>query len=160
MSPSVLYEVTLRSEDETARFAQNVGARLSAGDTLLLHGHIGAGKTFFARRMIQSLQDLPEDVPSPTFTLVQTYDTRLGELWHADLYRLSDPDEVFEIGLSDAMAEAICLIEWPGKLGEIEPEGSLHITFETQEGQPEHRRVTLASTRADGWAKKLELSHD
>ena len=60
---------------------------LKPGDTVLLEGDIGAGKTHIARQLIQSLQDRPEDVPSPTFTLIQTYDTRAGEIWHADLYR-------------------------------------------------------------------------
>ena len=101
----------LASPDATAALARRFGTVLRAGDTLLLQGDIGAGKSYFARALIQSLQDIPEDVPSPTFTLVQTYDTRLGELWHADLYRLGDPGEVEELGLTEAFTSAICLIE-------------------------------------------------
>lgn len=159
MSLSVLHEFTLSSEDETTQLARDVGGCLSSGDTLLLHGHIGAGKTFFARRLIQSLQETPEDIPSPTFTLVQTYDTRLGELWHADLYRLSGPDELFEIGLTDAMGDAICLIEWPDKLSGIEPRNSLNITFEALDVQMDNRRVVLSSLHKSGWEKKLRFSH-
>ena len=92
--------LTLRSADATARLAERLGALLHPGDCLLLDGPIGAGKTHFARALIQSLMDVPEDVPSPTFTLVQTYDTGAGELWHADLYRLSSPDEIEELGLT------------------------------------------------------------
>ena len=75
----------------TADLAARLGARLQPGDVLLLEGPIGAGKTHFARSLIQSLLTEPEDVPSPTFTLVQVYDTEKGEIWHADLYRLTGP---------------------------------------------------------------------
>ena len=84
-----LTSVHLKSELETQKFAFALSRFLQKEDILLLSGDIGAGKSFVARAIIQSLQEEPEDVPSPTFTLVQTYDTRLGEVWHADLYRLS-----------------------------------------------------------------------
>lgn len=116
---------------ETCDFARNLGGKLSRGHVLLLHGGIGSGKTHFSRCLIQSILNQPEDIPSPTFTLVQTYDTKKGDVWHADLYRLSHPDEVIELGLFDAFSDAICLVEWPDRLVDITPENALNLHFET-----------------------------
>ncbi|MEM1352748.1 MAG: tRNA (adenosine(37)-N6)-threonylcarbamoyltransferase complex ATPase subunit type 1 TsaE, partial [Pseudomonadota bacterium] len=82
-----LEEIDLLTADATAALAIDLAPRLAPGDVLLLEGAVGAGKTHFSRALIQSIQLVPEDVPSPTFTLVQTYDTIHGPLWHADLYR-------------------------------------------------------------------------
>jgi len=141
------------SEDETARLARAIGLRLGAGDTLLLEGPIGSGKSFFARALIQdrmAKEGAMEDVPSPTFTLVQTYDFAGLEVWHADLYRLSGPDEVHEIGLVDAMDEAICLVEWPDRLGPDLPSRHLAIRFETGRA-PGQRHLALTPV-GDGWS--------
>ena len=81
-------KIDLKNADETANLARFLSKKIQAGDTLLLGGPVGAGKTHFARSIIKSLLVDDEDVPSPTFTLVQTYDTKVGEVWHADLYRL------------------------------------------------------------------------
>jgi tRNA threonylcarbamoyladenosine biosynthesis protein TsaE len=134
----------LRSADETARLARRIGALLNPGDCLLLSGQIGAGKTHFARHLIQSLLRVPEDVPSPTFTLVQTYATVAGALWHADLYRLNSLDEVEELGLSDAFEQAICLVEWPDRLGAIAPPDALQIAFAADADLAQTRHITLA----------------
>ena len=99
------------SPEQSTRFAQNLAPLLNPGDTILLRGGLGAGKTHFARGIIQARLaaiGLAEDVPSPTFTLVQTYDIEETEIWHADLYRLSGPDEIFELGLDEAIETAIC----------------------------------------------------
>ena len=85
--------------------------------------------------------DEPEDVPSPTFTLVQVYDVPTGELWHSDLYRLSDPDQVVELGLTEAFDEAICLVEWPDRLQDLTPAAALSLSFEVT--GDETRQVTL-----------------
>ena len=89
-------------ETLTAALARMLAATLRPGQTILLDGPVGAGKTHFARAFIRARQgDAAEDVPSPTFTLVQTYDDPMGtEIWHADLYRLSDPSELAELGLT------------------------------------------------------------
>ena len=121
----------LNTSDETADLAERISAQLRIGDTLLLQGDIGAGKSFFARALIQSLQDHPEDVPSPTFTLVQTYNTNIGEVWHADLYRLNDPSEAEELGLAEAFSDAICLIEWPDRLANLAPPDAITLFFTT-----------------------------
>jgi tRNA threonylcarbamoyladenosine biosynthesis protein TsaE len=111
-----------------------VGERLAVGDTLLLQGDLGSGKTHFARALIQSRLDVPEDVPSPTFTLVQTYHCADAEIWHADLYRLGHGDEAIELGLADAFETAICLVEWPERLGDLAPADALTVQFEQGEG--------------------------
>ncbi|WP_171206511.1 tRNA (adenosine(37)-N6)-threonylcarbamoyltransferase complex ATPase subunit type 1 TsaE [Ruegeria sp. HKCCA0235A] len=147
--------LTFKSPEETAVFARQLGTSLRPGDVVLLEGPIGSGKTHFARNLIQSLMDEPEDVPSPTFTLVQAYDTPSGEIWHCDLYRLSAAEEVDELGLTDAFDTAICLVEWPDKMGPLAPQGALTLAFETGPNNIDFRRVTLSWT-APKWAEKLE----
>ena len=134
------------SEDATRRCGVALGSLLRPGDTVLLSGDIGAGKTFLARALIQSLQDEAEDVPSPTFTLVQTYETPLGELWHSDLYRITSTDEIEELGLIDAFDTAICLVEWPDRLGDLAPAKALHIELTTDADDLQMRRATLSWT--------------
>lgn len=143
-----------QSPEETAALAVVLAAMLNPGDVLLLEGDIGAGKTHFARALIQSLLDTPEDVPSPTFTLVQTYETQVSEIWHADLYRLTDPSEVVELGLTDAFDESICLVEWPDRLAELAPVSAVTITFAlgTEEGQ---RNLQFTWTDV-GWDKRMQ----
>lgn len=118
----------LPSEDETRRLARSIAPLLRVGDVLLLDGPVGAGKSAFARALIRARLDAPdEDVPSPTFTLVQTYPHSSGDIWHADLYRLTHPDEARELGLDDAFDTAICLIEWPDRLGSALPDTALSL---------------------------------
>ena len=112
----------------------------------MLHGPIGAGKTHFARALIQSRLAEPEDVPSPTFTLVQTYETPEVEIWHADLYRISDPDDVVELGLADAFEDQICLVEWPDRLGPLAPENALSIDITSGENDLDQRMLNLRWT--------------
>ncbi len=127
--PKFSTNLLLTSPEDTTEFAARLGAELRAGDVLLLEGDVGAGKTHFARSLIQSLLLAPEDVPSPTFTLVQSYEAPGFEIWHADLYRLSSPDEVIELGLVDAFEDALCLVEWPDRLAELRPRSALTLRF-------------------------------
>lgn len=145
-------ELTLQTPEDTARLAARLGGVVGPGDVILLSGPVGAGKTHFARALIQSILTVAEDVPSPTFTLVQAYDTERGPLWHTDLYRLNGPDEIEELGLPDAFETAICLVEWPDRLGPYTPDDALHITL-TPEGTG--RRVTLEGPAAR-WAGLME----
>lgn len=119
----------LPSPDATHRLAAALAPHLKGGDVLLLSGEIGAGKTHFARGLILALLDTPEDIPSPTYTLVQTYAVPGAEIWHADLYRLTDVAEVEELGLTDAFATAICLVEWPDRLGDLAPLDAITLDF-------------------------------
>lgn len=145
--------LTLASPDDTCALAMALGARLRAGDVLLLSGEIGAGKTHFARCLIQSRLDAPEDVPSPTFTLVQVYDTANTEIWHADLYRLSSPDDCIELGLTDAFETAICLVEWPDRLEDLTPAKALHLTLADRGGDARQLTAQWTDPR---WAGVLE----
>jgi len=135
--------VDLASPNATVDLARKLASHLRPGDCILLSGEIGSGKTFFARNLIQSLLSTPEDVPSPTFTLVQIYDTPMGEIWHSDLYRLTAIDEVEELGLIEAFETAICLVEWPDKLGDVTPPDALTLCFVADAEHDEHRRLTL-----------------
>jgi tRNA threonylcarbamoyladenosine biosynthesis protein TsaE len=127
-SDAPLITLFLADADETTRLGAWFAAHLRAGDCVLLEGSIGAGKSHFARAFIQARLGRAEDVPSPSFTLVQTY-TADVEVWHADLYRLSHPDEVLELGLDEAFDTAICLIEWPDRLGKLTPRSALRLSF-------------------------------
>ncbi len=115
---------------------------LRTGDTILLSGDVGAGKTHFARAIIQASLDILEDVPSPTYTLVQTYPGQWGEIWHADLYRLTSTQEIEELGLLQAFDEAICLVEWPDRLDDLAPSQALGITLSSGD-HDNARRIDL-----------------
>lgn len=145
--------IELKSEQDTANLAHQLSHHLVPGDVVLLSGEIGAGKSYFARSLIQFSQDIAEDVPSPTFTLVQTYSTRIGEIWHADLYRLGATDEIIELGLAEAFQEAICLVEWPEILGSLTPKDALTLTFKTTP-TPGHRQLEMSWT-GGSWADRL-----
>ncbi len=133
----------------TAPDTEALGRRLAdlarPGDVILLEGPIGAGKSCLARAFIRARLGPEEEVPSPTFTLVQVYEADGTEIWHADLYRLTHPDEVWELGLDDAFTSAICLVEWPDRLGTHVPADALRLRLEAE---GEGRRAVLSGGRA------------
>ncbi|MBM7067228.1 tRNA (adenosine(37)-N6)-threonylcarbamoyltransferase complex ATPase subunit type 1 TsaE [Actibacterium sp. 188UL27-1] len=144
----------LPDAEATTRLGQTLAPLLGNGDTLLLAGPIGAGKSHLARAIILSKlagEDRVEDVPSPTYTLVQTYDTTKGEIWHTDLYRLGDPGEVYELGLDEAFEAALCLVEWPDRLGRTAPAHALSVEIALS---GTGRRLTL-SAQDPKWAALL-----
>ena len=132
MGRALNYTKTLETAEDAKALAAAFSAHLKGGDCLLLSGPVGAGKTHFARSIIQAMMARDgevEDVPSPTFTLVQVYETSVGEVWHTDLYRLTHVDELTELGLDDAFETAITLVEWPDRLGDARPNRHLDLTF-------------------------------
>lgn len=135
----------------TLALGRRLGAQLEAGDVVCLSGGLGAGKTTLARGAIEAWTGAPEDAPSPTYTLVQTYDGPKGPLWHVDLYRLKRAEEAWELGLEEAFAEAACLIEWPERLGAMLPGDRLDVSL-ALEG--EGRRATLTGVGA--WRARLD----
>jgi len=142
--------VPLPDPDATAALGRALAGRLGAGDAVLLQGGLGAGKTHLARALIQSLLLVPEDVPSPSFTLVQTYAGPGFEIWHADLYRLSGAGDLDELGLDQAMTQALVLIEWPDRLASPPP-GALHLAL-TDAGEG---RLACLSSDQPGWTDRL-----
>ena len=120
-----------------------------------LTGGLGAGKSTFARALITARLGRREEIPSPSYTLVQTYDlgaVELGavELWHADLYRLGSTGELAELGLEDAFQSAICLVEWADRLGSALPARRLMLGFDFLPGDDDGRVVRLEAA-GPGW---------
>ena len=150
--------LTLELPDAAATEAlgRALAPRLAAGDLLLLEGDLGAGKTTLARTLIHALPGPPgsdsEAVPSPTFTLVQLYERDAGTVWHFDLYRLRDPEEVWELGWEEALAGGIVLLEWPARLGRLLPAAALSITLGAAAGGA-GRRATFAGPPP--WPQRL-----
>jgi len=127
------------SEQETKAIAAKLADKLKRGDVIALYGTLGAGKTAFCRGFIQSF--LPNlEVPSPTFTLLQTYDTPTFPIYHFDMYRLKTADEAYEIGIEDAFAEGVSLIEWPEKIEKLLPKKHIKVIIETQNNA---RKITI-----------------
>jgi tRNA threonylcarbamoyladenosine biosynthesis protein TsaE len=122
---------------------------------IALSGVLGSGKTVFARGFIRALAGPDEEVPSPTFTLVQIYPSDAGPIHHFDLYRLEDAEEAWELGIEDAFADGISLIEWPERLGTLLPAVRLDIAFAADvDGDPESRRLRLRGGPA--WHDRLK----
>lgn len=137
-------EMVLPDEAATGRLGGRLARILAPGDVVALWGALGSGKTSLVRTMIrQALNDPEAEVPSPTFTLVQTYDLPTGTVWHFDLYRICAPDEVVELGWEEARAGGIALVEWPDRLGALLPEDRLDLRLDFADA-PEARRVHLA----------------
>lgn len=147
-------DVVVASEAETLVLADDLAAMVAAGDVIALHGDLGAGKSALARAVIRALCDAPDlEVPSPTFTLLQSYEGPRFPVAHFDLYRLADPDELVEIGFEEALADGVTLIEWPGRAGDRLPENRLDVTIEMT-GTPEGRRFRFASA-SPAWLARV-----
>ena len=166
LPPEPARRLHLADEAATARFGAALARRLRPGDTALLSGPLGAGKSALARAVIAALLGEPEaEIPSPSYTLVNVYETPRGQVWHADLYRLGgDAEEIEELGLPEAMgdggaergAEAgpLVLVEWPERLGEALPERRVEIALSVSEGDGRDAAITL---HGPGWEAVAEM---
>lgn len=145
--------IDLKDAEATAALGRAVAPRLEPGEAVLLYGPLGMGKSTLARGLIRALAGEDEDVPSPTFTLVQFYETD-PPVAHFDLYRLTRPEEAFEIGLDEALDVGAALIEWPERLGD-DPARALgpdRLTI-TLEERGEGRHATVSG--AGAWVEKI-----
>ncbi|WP_088342831.1 MULTISPECIES: tRNA (adenosine(37)-N6)-threonylcarbamoyltransferase complex ATPase subunit type 1 TsaE [Rhodomicrobium] len=141
------------SEDALRDLAEVLAPRLRMGDFLALRGELGAGKTAFARHLIRALLERPdEDVPSPTFALVQPYDSARFPIHHFDFYRLSGPAEALELGLGEALETGLVIAEWPERLGDDLPANRLEVAL-ADAAAPDRRHVTLQAV--GNWAPRL-----
>ena len=121
---------SLPDEAATERLGGSLARHLRARDIVALQGGLGAGKTTLARAILRAASgDADLVVPSPTFTLVEVYDTPRGPFWHFDLYRLEAPEQVFELGWEEARVDGVALIEWAERLGPLLPADRLTVTL-------------------------------
>ena len=128
-TPGINIEIGLTDQCATEDLGVRLAACAKAGHVILLNGDIGMGKSVLARAFIRAYCQTDEDVPSPTFNLVQIYDTGPAPVFHFDLYRLESPDQVLELGIEEAFADGISLIEWPDRLGTSLPNDRLEINI-------------------------------
>ncbi len=142
----------LETSEKTLDFAAELAGLCRPGDSILLYGEVGAGKTTFARGFIQKIAEVTEEIVSPTFTLVQTYPVKGGgAVWHCDLYRLKHPDELLELGLEEAFDNGIMLVEWPELAVSQLPQNSLSVRLE-EKGEG---RSVIVSGADDKWRDRL-----
>jgi len=142
-------DVPLPDLDATTRLGAGIAGALRPGDAVALWGDLGAGKTTLARAILRAL-GVKEDVPSPTFTLVQSYDTQ-PRIAHYDLYRLKQAREMEELGFDDALAEGAVLVEWPDRAPEVLPPDALHVRLGVADG--------ARTARLTGPARWESLAH-
>ena len=146
--------------DETAMkvLAGQIAEICGIGDLIALSGNLGMGKSVFARAFIRQRLGPEEEVPSPTFTLVQTYEGADVTISHFDLYRLHQPDEILELGFEDAMAEGSVLVEWPDRLGAYLPRDRLDI--EISQGTDANSRSVKLSGHGYWLARVSDVIND
>ena len=147
-------KLELSNLDDTRLAARSLALQMRSGDVYSLSGELGSGKTTFARYFLQAL-GVEEDVPSPTFTLAQTYTTSDSRtVWHFDLYRIETPEEAFELGIEDAFEEGVSLIEWPNRLGIYLPAERLELDFSFVQTEGA-RQLTIRPLSAS-WENRLD----
>ena len=154
-------ELRLDGIEATGRLAASIAALARPGDVIGLAGDLGTGKTSFARAFIAARAALcgapEEEVPSPTFTLVQTYDMAGETIWHFDLFRLDRAEDAYELGIEEAFAGGICLVEWPERIAALLPEDRLDVEFFYSDRE-DRRRVRLVGH--GGWVSRLAALAD
>ena len=161
------FEFKLKGPDAMVAFGHFLARNLDSGDIITLSGDLGAGKSTLARGLISTILDdsgfAVDDIPSPTFTLVQSYpwpsesdDTR--EVWHIDLWRLEDVSEIIDLGFEEALGHHAMLIEWPERLGGVSLGSVLPVTITIAEDDA--RLVTIAPDAESRWGAVLESAPD
>lgn len=143
-------KIDLPDEAATSRLGAALSARLQPGDIIALHGDLGAGKTTLARALIRALCGAETEIPSPTYTLLQTYPAPDFPIYHFDLYRLEDPSEIIELGWDDT-GDGLSLIEWPGRAGPHLPQSRLDVHL----ALTGKTRIATLEPRGEDWQTRL-----
>ncbi len=147
------FEYFSNSESDTIALGKKLARIAKRGDTFALFGTLGMGKSVLARAFIQELSGATE-VPSPTFTLLQSYEGPDFEIYHFDLYRLKSPEEIFEIGMEDALYDGACLIEWPERMGGYLPRDMFRVEFEPE---GEGRKISISTTSEEKRQRLMQI---
>jgi tRNA threonylcarbamoyladenosine biosynthesis protein TsaE len=151
---SFFRQFEFKSEAETVALGREIARHLAAGDTVTLAGPLGSGKTVLARAIVRTFSPR-EEVPSPTFTLVQTYETQNFSIAHVDLYRVKAESELRELGLDEALERGVLVVEWPDRMSMQLPPDRLDIMFEAVDG--ESRLVKVVGRGS--WSARLKTLH-
>ncbi len=149
--PPARAEIALPDRAATRRLGARLARVLRPGDLVALRGVLGAGKTALARDIIEARAGGAREVPSPTFTLVQSYETGDLAIWHFDLYRLERPEDIEELGFDEALDDGAVLVEWPERLGDWLPAERLDVVLDPG---PEARTARLTAT--GDWIARLD----
>nr|WP_319385422.1 tRNA (adenosine(37)-N6)-threonylcarbamoyltransferase complex ATPase subunit type 1 TsaE [uncultured Roseibium sp.] len=158
--PASILRLETKDEAETCLLAEDIAMILKAGDVVCLSGDLGAGKSTFARALIRALADDGHlEVPSPTFTLVQSYELPRYDLAHLDLYRLEEPDEIEELGLADLLQTGAALIEWPEMASAFLPQDALWIQISQREEDAGWRQFDFYSS-LETWQDRIARTQD
>ena len=131
-----------KSEQDTINFAKNYAKNLKAGDIIVLSGELGSGKTKFVQGVLENF-NLQDEISSPTFTIVNEYNSDTVNIYHFDVYRLEDSDEFFAIGGEEYFSKGICLIEWGELIEDILPKPYTKISFSKSDDDVSYRKLTI-----------------
>jgi tRNA threonylcarbamoyladenosine biosynthesis protein TsaE len=142
----------LKNKEQTKKFASKLAKVVKLGDIITLSGNLGAGKTSFAQYFIKALSDAEIEVTSPTFNLLHVYQLKVIEIWHFDLYRLKNGDEIYELGIEDAFLNGVSLIEWPEIIQSILPKDRLDLRIDFSSNKDERIITWKGSSR---WTELL-----
>lgn len=159
MISSNSYVFNALSRQDVSILASSIAKISKSQDVIALSGDLGAGKTVFAKAFIRTLTDENEDVPSPTFTLVQIYEALQNDkpltIWHFDLYRMKSAEEIYETGFEEALSDGVSLIEWPERANGLLPRNRLIIHLGTSTGMTDKRNVIVTANSTD-WVQRME----
>ena len=131
-----------KSEQDTINFAKNYAKNLKAGDIIVLSGELGSGKTKFVQGVLENF-NLQDEISSPTFTIVNEYNSDTVNIYHFDVYRLEDSDEFFAIGGEEYFSQGICFIEWGELIEDALPPKYIKISFSKDSQNTEYRKLTI-----------------
>jgi tRNA threonylcarbamoyladenosine biosynthesis protein TsaE len=148
-----MIEIKVKNPEEMANLAQKIAKIAQKNDIIGLEGTLGAGKSFFAAAFINSLLEQKQEITSPTFNLVYSYSTKSGEIFHFDLYRIKSENDLYNIGIEDAINEGITLIEWPAIAKNFCHKNFLEINIKIDD---EFSRIVTLNPD-DNWNKKLKI---